>query len=725
MKKCVSLFIFFLTLSTLQSHAQFSRYIIRLTDKTGTPYSINNPSQFLTQRSIDRRIRYGIAIEETDLPIVPRYLDSIRLAGNVTILNVSKWLNQVCISTTDALALDKINSFDFVISSSAVAARTGVSQIPVNKQLDPPQTNMSATILSAQNTTDFYNYGSSYDQVHIHNAEFLHNYGFHGQGMQVAVIDDGFANYLTLPTFDSVRNSSRILGTWDFVANNNSVNEDDSHGMKCFSTIAANMPGTFVGTAPAASFYLYRTENIFEEYPVEEQNWAAAAERADSLGVDLFSVSVGYTTFDNSAFNHTYTDMNGNSTIIARAANLAAKKGILVVAAAGNDGNNSWHYISTLGDTDSALTIGAVNAARQVGSFSSYGPSSDGQIKPDVAAIGASATVASTNTGLPVLGNGTSYACPIMAGITTCLWQAFPEIKNMDIIEGIRKSGDRYTNPDDRSGYGIPDVRKAFVNFIKQLHTYSSFINECNVAFNISVKASEEMNIEIERKLPSDAGHVAVGTQTFTGAFAKRIFTYTDDLNDFTSGVTIQYRIKMNIGTDTSFYLDSTTIAYNIQCSEVTERKICPTAATYFSVNAMSGYTYKWQVDTGTGFTDITNNSFYSGAGSNVLIVNNLPQNFYGYKYRCVQTNGATTINSTPISLKFSSDWTGAVSTAWEDAGNWSCGVVPNQYIDANIHSGAVNFPVVNSNAVCHSLHTTQGAWVMVKSGFKLTVVGQ
>ncbi|MBL0355823.1 MAG: S8 family serine peptidase [Chitinophagaceae bacterium] len=185
----------------------------------------------------------------------------------------------------------------------------------------------------------------------------------------------------------------------------------------------------------------------------------AAAERADSLGVDVFTTSLGYTTFDNSSFNHTYADMNGNSTIMARAANLAVKKGILALAAAGNDGNNSWHYISTQGDADSVLTIGAVNVNRQVASFSSYGPNSDGQIKPDIAAMGSSVVVAGTSTGQPVFGNGTSYAAPIMAGITTCLWQAFPEIKNTAIVQGLRESGDRYSNPDDRSGYGIPDKK--------------------------------------------------------------------------------------------------------------------------------------------------------------------------------------------------------------------------------------------------------------------------
>jgi hypothetical protein len=506
--------------------------------------------------------------------------------------------------------------------------------------------------------------------------------------------------------------------------NNSSVNEDDNHGMKCLSTIAANMPGNFVGTAPAASFYLYRTEDIFSEYPIEEQNWAAAAERADSLGVDIFTTSLGYTTFDNSSLNHTYADMNGNTTLMARATNLAAKKGILVLAAAGNDGNAPWHYISTCGDADSALTIGAVNVNRQVAGFSSYGPNSDGQIKPDVAAIGANAVVASTSTGQPIFGNGTSFATPIMAGITTCLWQAFPEIKNMDIIQGLRKSADRFTTPDDRSGYGIPDVKKAFVNFIKQLHTQSAGISNCTASFDYSIKAASNMSVVIERMLPSDNNYISISTFNFTGGFSKRVFTYNDPLTSYTSGVNIKYRFKMNIGTDTSFYIDSVTLAYNNQCAAVTERKICPATPTYFSVDAVAGYTYQWQVNTGSSFTDISNSSIYSGAASRVLILNNLPQNFYGYQYRCRQTNGSTTIYSTAITLKFTSEWTGTTSTAWEDATNWSCGIVPTQYIDVSIGSEVPNFPVVNANAICHSLNTLPGASVMVKSGLKLDVVG-
>lgn len=724
MKKTVLFFIFFLALCMLQSHAQFSRYIIRLKNKTGTPYSTGNPLQFLTQRSIDRRIRYNIPIDETDLPVTPRYLDSIRAVPNVTVINSSKWLNQVCISTTDTAALTRVNGFDFVASTSGIAARPNQSNQRSNKKMEPPGIPAYPTPAAVQNTTDYYSYGNSYSQVHIHNAEFLHNYGFRGQGMQLCITDDGFFNYLTVPTFDSVRNNNQILGTWDFVDNNSSVNEDDNHGMKCFSTIAANMPGSFVGTAPAASYYLYRTEDIFSEYPVEEQNWAAAAERADSLGVDVLSASVGYTTFDNSSLNYTYSDMTGNKTMIARAVNLAAKKGMLPVVAAGNDGNLPWHYIATPGDADSAMTIGAVDVNRQPGSFSSYGPNSDGQVKPDVAAVGASATVANSNTGLPVFGNGTSFACPIMAGITTCLWQAFPEIKNMDIIQGLRQSSDRYATPDDRTGYGIPDAKKAFVAFIKQLHSFSSSINSCTAVLNVQIKASQEMTVVIERKLPSDTGYIPVSTQSFSGRFANRIFSYNDSLAEYTGGVNIRYRIKMNIGADTSFYTDSVTLFYSPQCSTITERKICPGSDTYFSVDSLSGYTSKWQVDAGSGFTDLVNNSIYSGVSSNLLILKALPQNYYGYKYRCVQTNGVTVINSTPITLKFSATWTGTVNTAWEDSRNWSCGMVPAQYTDVLVGT-APNFPVVNADAVCHSLTTLPGTSVIIKSGFKLNIAGQ
>ncbi len=547
-----------------QSNAQFTRYIVRLKDKGTNPYTIANPSQFLTARALARRTRYSIAIDSADLPITPRYIDSIRLAGAVTIINTSKWLNQVAIQTSDVAALNKINTFPFVLSSAPIAAKRQTANEPVNKELYLPAKSTDFVPSSPQGIQgDYYNYGQSYGQVHIHNGEFLHNRGFRGQGMQMAVIDAGFQNYLSMPTFDSVRNNGQILGTWDFVANHASVNEDHPHGSYCLSTIAANMPGTFMGTAPKTSFYLYRSEDAATEYPIEEQNWAAAAERADSLGVDICSVSLGYTTFDNAQFNYTYSNMNGNTSMIAKAADIAAKKGMLVVVAAGNDGSGTWHYIGTPADADSTLTIGAVNTAGAAASFSSYGPSSDGRVKPNVAAVGWNAVVASTANGQPFLGNGTSFATPNMAGLATCLWQAFPEVNNMAIINTLQQAANRAANPDDRTGYGIPDVKKAFVMLIKQLFTKQINISSCKGNVQWTVKTDSVINVVIERKLSTETNYTAINTQNSTGAFASRNFSYTDDLINVSSNVTgITYRLKMNVAADTSFYLDSATVSF-------------------------------------------------------------------------------------------------------------------------------------------------------------------
>lgn len=568
MKKKLLLFIL-IWHSSISSYAQFSRYIIQLKDKAGTTFSISTPSQFLSQRAIDRRLKYNIPITETDLPVNQTYIEGILAIGNLTILNVSKWFNQVCILTTDPSVITKIKALPFVQLTNPIAARRVSFFIPSNKLISPGNiiTKKAAVIARPQSPTDVYDYGLSYPQTHLHNAEFLHNHGFSGEGMQIAIMDAGFFNYKTLPTFDSVNSNNQVLDTWDFVANKASVNEEHPHGMYCFSTIAANMPGTFVGTAPKASFYLFRTEDVSSEYPVEEQNFAVAAERADSLGVDAISVSLGYNTFSNSIFDYTYDDMNGKKTLIARAVNFAAQKGMTVIVSAGNDGNNSWHFIATPADADSALTVGAVNNTRQVAGFSSYGPSSNGQIKPDVAAVGAGAMIASSSTGLPVSGNGTSFACPIIAGIATCLWQAFPEVNNRTIVAALRKSSDNADTPDDRTGYGIPDVKKAFVLLQKKNYTQQIAINNnCKTILNWSVKTAADMNCVIERKMPVDSNYIAIDTQFINSSFSKKDFTFTDDLATINPGISIKYRIKMNIAKDTSFYLDSATLNYYQAC---------------------------------------------------------------------------------------------------------------------------------------------------------------
>ncbi|RYY47693.1 MAG: peptidase S8 [Chitinophagaceae bacterium] len=502
MRKSLTLTICLL-LVTYIGQAQLNRYIVEFKDKAGNPFSLGNPSAYLSQRAVSRRVQYNIAIDSTDLPITPRYMDSVRGAGAVTILNSSKWLNQVAIQTTDAAAIARINGFPFVKASTAVAARVPDAVESPDNKFEEMVAIDGAVEFPAPELSNIYNYGQSYPQVHIHQGEFLHNHGFSGQGMQLAMLDAGFPNYSALPTFDSVRINNQFLGTWDFVLNTANVNGFNSHGTQCLSTIGANNPGSFVGTAPKTSFYLFRTEDALTEYPIEEQNLVAALERADSLGVNIASLSLGYFTFDNTSFNHTYADMNGNTTMAARGADWAARKGMLLVIANGNEGGSSWHYLITPADADSVLSVGAVSSAGLVGGFSSYGPSSDGQVKPSVAAVGVNAIVAHPTTGVPFMSSGTSFACPNMAGLSTCLWQAFPESNNMGIISALQESASQYATPDDRKGHGIPDMKKAFVVLLKR--NYSQQIQQagCNTLLKWTAKSSDNMNFVVERKLPA------------------------------------------------------------------------------------------------------------------------------------------------------------------------------------------------------------------------------
>ena len=482
----ILLFLFF----SLNSSAQFTRYIVRFKDKAGTPFSINDPSQFLSARAIARRSRQHVAIDETDLPVVPRYIDSVRLSGNVTILDESKWLNQVCIATTDSVALAKINTFPFVITTQPLK-RMAASQITLKNESDGSvnrnkfneQINNVTNVASPSGITgNYYSYGNSFGQINIHNGEYLHNKGFHGEGMLIAILDAGFYHYQSLPAFDSVNANHQVLDTYDYVHDDSSVNEQYFHGMQCFSTIAGNIPGQLVGSCPKANFLLYESEDVTSESPVEEQYWAAAAERADSAGADVITTSLGYSTFDNPIFNYTYADMNGHTTLIAQEASMAARKGMIVLAAAGNEGDDSWHYITTPADADSIISVGAVDNTGTVAAFSSYGPSSDGRVEPVAASVGVGTAVSST-TGPITTGNGTSFATPNLAGLVTCLWQAFPGFTNMEIINAVIKSSSIYNDPDDRIGYGIPDFEKAYDNLLQQsiLQNADSILGNSNI----------------------------------------------------------------------------------------------------------------------------------------------------------------------------------------------------------------------------------------------------
>jgi len=394
MKKIFTLFILCCCV-VLFSKAQSTRHIVEFTDKKGTQFSLGNPSAYLSAKSIARRTKQKISIDSTDLPLSKTYLDSIAAVPNVVIRNQSKWLNQILIITSDAAALAKINSFPFVKSVKAIAPLARPTEDIIAKKKDQTY-ELGNELLSRMNNgtkTEGVNdiqYGGTFNQIHIHEGEYLHNLGFTGDGITIAVLDAGFQAYKTNPALDSMRLQGRVLGEWDYVMNEASVNEDYVHGAYCLSIIAANRPGSIVGSAPHASFWLLRTEDVYSEYPVEEQYWIAAAEFADSAGTDMISTSLGYNIFDDPSYNHTYPERNGNTTMITRAADLAAKKGIIVTASAGNDGQRTddYKFVSCPADADSVLTVGAVNGAGTIAAFSCWGPNSAGKVKPNVVSVG-------------------------------------------------------------------------------------------------------------------------------------------------------------------------------------------------------------------------------------------------------------------------------------------------------------------------------------------------
>jgi subtilisin family serine protease len=336
---------------------------------------------------------------------------------------------------------------DFMADLRRVAEATEAKQKKAN----------SAQTKSATNSGV---YGAANVQIEMIGGSKLHEMGFTGKGMTIAVLDAGFYNVDQINHFDSLRQSGRLLGTKDFVQGGTQVFEDNSHGMSVLSTMAANTPGEIVGTAPQANYWLLRTEEAATEFIIEEYNWVAGAEFADSVGAWIINSSLGYTRFDDTLTSHTYNQLDGNTTPITIGADLAASKGILVINSAGNSGGDAWRFIGAPADGDSVLTIGAVNSERAYASFSSRGPSVDGRIKPNVCAMGQQSVLV-VSSGEVARSNGTSFSSPILAGMAACLWQAHPTASAMEIFKAIEQSADQYENPDDMKGFGIPDFMEA------------------------------------------------------------------------------------------------------------------------------------------------------------------------------------------------------------------------------------------------------------------------
>lgn len=452
MRRIVILVVFAALFGSLPVWGQ-SCYWVAFTDKNNSSYSLSNPEEFLSERAIRRRENQNIAIDSLDLPVNSQYISKVLQRG-ATLLHSSKWLNGITVKTTNDNFVDNTLLLPFVKEVQLTKRPTGTKSA-VNKFMEPEAPYQNLEI-------DTTLYGNSVYQVAQLNGQFLHNQNFRGQGKHIAVLDGGFSKTDQYPAFDSLWAGGQILGAKNLVDQEEGVFEGNHHGMSVLSVMGGNVPGHLIGTAPKASYWIIRTEDVYSEFLVEEDNWVVGAEFADSVGVDIINSSLGYCTFDDPGMDHSHSDMDGHTTRISKGANIAASRGILVFASAGNEGrqNNLWKYIITPSDGDSVLAIGAANKDGVPAPFTSPGPASDGDIKPNVSAVGWN-TIIQRSNGEIGTGNGTSYSSPVVAGAAACLWQANPHASAAEVKRALEQSAHLYANPDSLLGYGIPDLKLA------------------------------------------------------------------------------------------------------------------------------------------------------------------------------------------------------------------------------------------------------------------------
>ncbi|WP_289666086.1 S8 family serine peptidase [Flavobacterium panacagri] len=479
-------FTFLLILLSFTVFAQEEAWVY-FNAKPNAQLFFNNPLAELSQRALDRRTNQNIALDITDAPLETSYIDQIKASTGIMVMAQSKWLNALHIRGTQAnvnalKTLAFVQKIEFADRTLNTTAKK-VSETAINQTKKQSKTAID------------YAYGNSGNQIQMLNGQVLHQQNYTGEGKIIAVLDDGFLGVNTIQPFENLRNNNKILGGYDYTTRNANFYAGGNHGTSVLSTMGGYKENALIGTAPNASYYLFITEIDALENPLEESLWVEAAEKADALGVDIITTSLGYFNIrDEVRYDHTYSDMNGITNFISRGAETAFSKGILVLASAGNEGIKTEKHIGSPADAVSVLAVGSVTASKVKSGFSSIGPSYDGRIKPDIMAQGTLAVVSDVNGNIGTA-NGTSFSCPIMAGMVACLWQAFPSKTNKEIRQMILASSDRYSNPDNNYGYGIPNFGttlsadnfiaetafSVYPNPVKNTVTFS-FLNESNTA---------------------------------------------------------------------------------------------------------------------------------------------------------------------------------------------------------------------------------------------------
>lgn len=470
-------------------------------DKPNASAFYSNPLSELTQRSLDRRTTQNIALDIKDAPLHQPYVNQITAATGITVLAKSKWLNMLHIRGTQA-------------NIAALAALSFVDHIQyANHSLNPSSKNYNDTKaptyvnkwLDVSNTQTNYNYGNSATQVQMLNCHILHEQNYTGQGKVVAILDAGFPGVNTAAPFASLRDRGLILGGYNFVNNSTNFYTGNSHGTNVLSTMGANATN-LVGTAPDASYYLFITEDVASETPLELSNWVEAAEEADRLGVDVINSSLGYFSFDNAAYSYPYAKMDGQTSVASRAVDIAFSKGMICVISAGNEGGTAEPHVGTPADALYAITVGSVTSTEVKSGFSSIGPTggTSPRMKPDLMAMG-TASVISNTSGTITTANGTSFSSPILAGAITSFWSAFPNKKNSEIVQLVKASADRYATslvtPNNNYGYGIPDFQLALNNALSvsgfEKEKIALYPNPVNDSFVVSLPENL-LNSQIE-----------------------------------------------------------------------------------------------------------------------------------------------------------------------------------------------------------------------------------
>ncbi|MBO7570628.1 MAG: S8 family peptidase [Bacteroidales bacterium] len=463
-------------------------YYIEFTDKNNTPYSLDNPQEYLSERALDRRNAQGIAIDSLDLPVNPTYIAGLENLG-LEIHNVTKWLNGAVVRTDDYNLVLQTRNLPYVKETARFETDTVETSKKVNKTMTATGNSPSTNILTPKYTDSEYGY--SYNQIALHNGHLLHSEGYKGEGMLIAVTDGGFTNADQMRSLEYLRNSGRIIATRDFAYGGSTVYANHEHGSMVLSIMAAYLPGEYIGCAPEAEYLLITSESNDYEEIVEEFNWVSAIEYADSMGADLANVSLGYVDFDSQRYNHSAEDMNGHTNPSSIAATIAASRGMMIVVAAGNSGmdENGHIWIGAPSDAYDIVTVGAIDVNQNYAPFSSHGFVEENRIKPDIVSVGWDAYADYINDSIAP-GSGTSFATPLTTGLIACFWQKFHEKSSAEIRETLFSAA-RPTVPtweeDPTPQLGTPNILtgRGYVDFnlaSEILTGTKTLANDCNIS---------------------------------------------------------------------------------------------------------------------------------------------------------------------------------------------------------------------------------------------------